>query len=183
MSSATIFDVLRSVRTARGLPKHARAVLWELVGYWNSKTGLVWPSVRTLTVATGWGRRSVQEGLRELVRLGIITVVGERSGGQSEHGRGRSTRYRINLDRLGEMSAPAAPLKSASAESEGRSLRPERAQAGRPKGAHGAPKVSNEVDTEGKSEGARAPTERHPRSGQEPDGWGLDAAFAGGGFP
>jgi DNA-binding Lrp family transcriptional regulator len=85
-----------------GIRHPARAVLKELAWFADDNGQRAFPSVTTLAVRTGLSRRAVQKLLRELERIGAIDAVGSRLGGRgrASGGRGRSTHYRINLERL-----------------------------------------------------------------------------------
>lgn len=60
---------------------------------WNAR-----PSIDTLAsrTRTGMGRRRVQAGVTELVRLGVITA--DRSGGVQSNGKGKATRYTLSTN-------------------------------------------------------------------------------------
>ena len=72
----------------------AQHVLMMLAYHANPETGIAWPSNRTLAAETGHHYRTVQNVTRRLESEGYITRV--KAGG----GRGRTTRWSLNLEAL-----------------------------------------------------------------------------------
>jgi DNA-binding transcriptional ArsR family regulator len=85
-----------------GIRHPTKAVLKELAWFADDDGKNIWPSVTTLAERTGLSRRAVQKLLRDLEQTGAIDAEGSRLGGRVRGGRGRATRYRINLGWLEE---------------------------------------------------------------------------------
>ena len=152
------------------LPHHLRLVALALASFGEADGTSIFPSKETLAAMTGLQPRTIQTHLAELRARGVILPVGGTKGG-----RGRATRYVVNLDALrksgeGERESHDAPFGhgeelQAHAERQHRSQReqpaspfgpdegsdaaPEREQASSPKGAadatKGAARISRSV--------------------------------------
>lgn len=72
-----------------------KALLHAMIEWWNPVSGELWPSVASLSQATGFSDRGVQRILRRLVVAGVVELVATTRGGT-----GRTNRYRLHLDRL-----------------------------------------------------------------------------------
>jgi hypothetical protein len=77
------------------LPKSIRLCALALAWFANDEGGRVFPSVGRLARMVGCDERSVRRELAELRRLGVLRVVCASVGGP-----GRTTEYRIDLERL-----------------------------------------------------------------------------------
>ena len=125
------------------------AALIVLAHHANQSDGCAWPSVSTISKATGMSKRRVQYALRGLEAAALIQPLGSRKGG-----RGKSVRYRLLLPSLAGKGAPDARFRDH--EEDGKSARrapyrrqkgctdePERVHGSTVKGAHGAPEPLN----------------------------------------
>lgn len=95
MAVAWIGQVLRGVH---GIPPVQKLILIVLADYARAEhDGVCWPSIATIASEVGIVRSQVSEHLSRLRRLQWIEPVGTTRGG-----RGRSTRWRLNLARIAE---------------------------------------------------------------------------------
>jgi hypothetical protein len=84
-------------------------VLAILADFANDQ-GIAWPSVKTIADLASLTPRQARAHLSTLQREGWITLCGTRKGGREYSSQaGRSTRWRINVDRLTARSRPANP--------------------------------------------------------------------------
>jgi len=72
-----------------------KTVLKEMAWFGDDYGESIWPSVKLLATRTGFSARGIQKQLRELERIGAISARSSRLGG-----RGKTTRYRIELEWL-----------------------------------------------------------------------------------
>ena len=66
------------------LPAREKLVALALANYYNDALGKAWPSKETLCAVTGLSRSSIDRAVRDLKKLGIITVAKE-SGENSKY--------------------------------------------------------------------------------------------------
>jgi hypothetical protein len=98
MSHIYVSDVLRGFHgpDPRAPDPSAKLVLISLAEHANKKSGgVAWPSVATIAEESDLSVRQVQYHLRELEAAGWLSPVGNTCGG-----RGRSTRYQLNIARM-----------------------------------------------------------------------------------
>ena len=79
------------------LPHHLRLVALALASFGEADGTSIFPSKATLAAMTGLQPRTIQTHLAELRACGVILAIGGTKGG-----RGRATRYVVNLDALRE---------------------------------------------------------------------------------
>lgn len=86
------------------LTQQARLVALTLAGHVDARRreALAYPSMVTLAAETGMSRRRVQEAVRELEAVGVVTFA-RRSKGRGSH------LFRLHLDRLRTLTNPARP--------------------------------------------------------------------------
>ncbi len=117
------------------LPATTKLVLLRLADSAHDDGGQAYPSVDTMAAECGLSRRTVQVVLRNLEADGLITPVGSTTGG-----RGGTTVYQINLQRLQEL----RPKDEETAHVP-RGLRQQKGAAPAEKGAAPAPEPSRTV--------------------------------------
>ena len=94
------------------LPPHLRLVALALASFGEADGTRIFPSKDTLAQMTGLTRRTIQSSLAQLRHLGLLLAVDGTRGG-----RGRATRYQMNLDVLREYRRDT-PRKTPSASQE-----------------------------------------------------------------
>ncbi len=117
------------------LPKTKKLVLLRLADSASDDGGQAYPSVDTMAAECGLSRRTVQLVLRRLEADALITP-----GGSTKGGRGRTTVYQIDLERLQEL----RPKDEETAHVP-RGLRQQKGAAPAGKGAAPAPEPSRTV--------------------------------------
>lgn len=167
MTDLGLIGILRAVRDAGGIGRTPKAVLLGLACFANAE-GECWPSTCRLAVASGLTERAVRSGLAALISAGLVGTPGGRSGG-----RGRATRYRIEVEALASLATKGAPDSAFAAESPARddvkpgTARAERRNGTTEKGARPAPQET-ERNKEEANEGPPARMRwRRPDSEEE----------------
>jgi hypothetical protein len=130
----------------------AKALLKELAWFADDGGNNIWPSVTTLAERTGLARRTVQKRLRALEQIGAIDALGSRLGG-----RGRTTKYRINLrwlednTKTAHKGRPSSSWKGCEKDEKGERQTTERVDGSAKKGERDSPE-QNEHEYEKKQE-------------------------------
>ena len=101
MSCKEMGRVLEKLR----LPPREKLVALALANYHNDELGKAWPSQATLCAVTGLSRSSIDRAVRDLKKLGIITVTKE----QGEKAKYAHNVYRFNRASPGDMENFYAP--------------------------------------------------------------------------
>lgn len=83
------------------LPANQKLVAVKLADYANDDGGDIFPGVERLAEECGMSERSIQRYLREFVDSGLLVIVAHAQGG-----RGRSTEYAYDLERVTELCRP-----------------------------------------------------------------------------
>lgn len=76
----TAVDVMRSVRDARGIQVHVKAVLWSLLTRVGTEDARVWPTLDTIAADAGISRRKAVSIMQELVENNLVTNDPARRG-------------------------------------------------------------------------------------------------------
>ena len=95
-------DLVSLALRAQIAPASHKLALIQLAEGTNSKSGVVWRSRASVAVCVGVSPRAAHRILAELLAMGVIDVVGKRSGGD----RGSVNVYRINEAKLRALGAP-----------------------------------------------------------------------------
>ncbi len=85
-----------------GLPSTVTLVLFVYCHHVNYQTGIAWPSVDRIAASTRLSDTSVRKAIKVLRALCILKLV-ERGGGVGSNGRGRTNRYKVDLNVLNGM--------------------------------------------------------------------------------
>jgi hypothetical protein len=85
-----------------------KLVLLRMADYADHDGGSIFPSVATVSRDCGISDRAVQLILRKFVGDGLLTIVGNETGG-----RGKTRHYAIDLDRAAELAGPDGEAKRA----------------------------------------------------------------------
>jgi hypothetical protein len=80
------------------IPTTQRFVLVVLAKYANDMGRRIFPAISTVAEKTGLSTRAVQGAMRALTNIGVLQLVRESIGG-----RGHTSVYAINMERLGEL--------------------------------------------------------------------------------
>jgi hypothetical protein len=88
---------------AAPLGRSHKAILTAYIERVNYTTWEAWPSVSDLAKRSGCGRRTVQQGLRDLSTLGALAFLNRSAGGIGRNGKGKTHHVRINIEGLEAM--------------------------------------------------------------------------------
>lgn len=102
------FRHIASVMAARMNSSREKLVLLCLADYASDEDGQCWPSIRSLSAKAELSERAVQQSLKKLAEMGLITVRR-----RSVEGMSLTNVYRLNLDAITALHAAPSPGKDA----------------------------------------------------------------------
>lgn len=70
------FQYVASVMAAKVGSSREKLVLLGLAGYASNEDGQCWPSIRSLSAKAELSERAVQQSLKRLAEMGLITLMG-----------------------------------------------------------------------------------------------------------
>jgi len=86
---------VNEIRKVQGLKSSEKFTLWVIADHINETKGdIAWPSYETIAEDTSMSRRSVARAVKELAKIGLITIDHQR----------HFNKYKINLDVASQMS-------------------------------------------------------------------------------
>lgn len=92
----------RAIAAAHGLSTAQKAILWAFIGYADPE-GEAFPAAATLAGDAALSERHTRRVLGELEHIGVLVPLSRGTGGVTASGRGISTRRRVCLRTLSEL--------------------------------------------------------------------------------